>query len=66
MDFETEDGINALQMDIKIKGLFAHYDEGADAARDGLYILSEMRKAISEPVRDVFVCPRIITFRSPR
>ncbi|MEE2755790.1 MAG: polyribonucleotide nucleotidyltransferase [Myxococcota bacterium] len=67
MDFKvvgTEDGINALQMDIKIKGLDRKILKDALAqARDGrLHILREMRKAISQPSEEMSTyAPRIIT-----
>ena len=67
MDFKvvgTEDGINALQMDIKIKGLSRDImTKALMQARDGrLHILSEMRKAISEPAEEMSLyAPRIIT-----
>jgi polyribonucleotide nucleotidyltransferase len=67
MDFKvigTEDGINALQMDIKIKGLSREILTNALAqARDGrLHILNEMRKAIKAPADDLSnYSPRIIS-----
>ncbi len=67
MDFKvvgTEEGINALQMDIKIKGLDRKILKDAlSQARDGrLHILREMRKAISQPSEDMSTyAPRIIT-----
>ena len=67
MDFKvigTEDGINALQMDIKIKGLSREILTDALAqARDGrLHILKEMRKAIKQPADDLSdYSPRIIS-----
>ncbi|MGC6417227.1 MAG: polyribonucleotide nucleotidyltransferase [Bradymonadia bacterium] len=67
MDFKvvgTEDGINALQMDIKIKGLSRKILKDALAqARDGrLHILREMRKAIQQPNEEMSQhAPRIIT-----
>lgn len=67
MDFKvvgTEAGINALQMDIKIKGLSQEImTKALMQARDGrLHILNEMRKAIREPASDMSLyAPRIIT-----
>ncbi len=67
MDFKvvgTEEGINALQMDIKIKGLSRKILRDAlSQARDGrLHILKEMRKAISKPSEEMSkYAPRIIT-----
>jgi polyribonucleotide nucleotidyltransferase len=67
MDFKvigTEQGINALQMDIKIKGLSREILTDALAqARDGrLHILKEMRKAIQKPSDDLSDhSPRIIS-----
>jgi polyribonucleotide nucleotidyltransferase len=67
MDFKvvgTEAGINALQMDIKIKGLSQDImTKALMQARDGrLHILNEMRKAIREPASDMSLyAPRIIT-----
>jgi polyribonucleotide nucleotidyltransferase len=67
MDFKvvgTEKGINALQMDIKIKGLSRDImTKALMQARDGrLHILNEMRKAIREPADDMSLyAPRIIT-----
>ncbi|MEE2786037.1 MAG: polyribonucleotide nucleotidyltransferase [Myxococcota bacterium] len=67
MDFKvvgTEDGISALQMDIKIKGLSREILSDALAqARDGrIHILKEMRKAISQPESDLSNhSPRIIS-----
>ena len=54
MDFKvagTEDGINALQMDIKIKGITFEIMEHAllQAKQGRLHILQEMAKTITEP-----------------
>ena len=54
MDFKvagTALGINALQMDVKVKGLtFEVLDRGLKQAREGrLFILEKMREAIAEP-----------------
>jgi polyribonucleotide nucleotidyltransferase len=68
MDFKvggTVQGITALQMDIKIKGvdreILAKALEQAKAAR--LFILNKMREAIPEPRKEISpYAPRIITF----
>ena len=67
MDFKvvgTEDGINALQMDIKIKGLSRTIlrDALAQAKEGRIHILREMRKCIKQPAADMSeYAPRIIT-----
>lgn len=67
MDFKvvgTEEGITALQMDIKIKGLSRDILRKAlsQARRGRLHILKEMRKAIRTPAKDMSRhAPRIIT-----
>jgi polyribonucleotide nucleotidyltransferase len=67
MDFKvagTREGINALQMDIKIRGLSYEIMEKALAqAHEGrLYILDKMLETISEPRPDLSpYAPRIIT-----
>jgi polyribonucleotide nucleotidyltransferase len=69
MDFKvagTAEGINALQMDIKIDGITREIMEQAlDQAKDGrLHILGEMNKVISthrEQMSDY--APRIIDFK---
>jgi polyribonucleotide nucleotidyltransferase len=67
MDFKvvgTEEGINALQMDIKVKGLDRKVLRDAlQQARDGrLHILKEMRKEIAEHSEDMSqYSPRILT-----
>jgi polyribonucleotide nucleotidyltransferase len=69
MDFKvagSKDGITAIQMDIKIKGVDRQVLERALLqARDGrLHILSEMSKAISEPRSDLSpYAPRITTVK---
>jgi len=69
MDFKvagTEEGVNALQMDIKIDGITKEIMETALAqAKDArLHILSEMGKVISSSRDDMSeFAPRIITFR---
>jgi polyribonucleotide nucleotidyltransferase len=67
MDFKvvgTDEGINALQMDIKVKGLDRKILRDALLqARDGrLHILNEMRKEITSAADDMSPhSPRIIT-----
>ena len=71
MDFKvagTDEGVTALQMDIKIDGITSEIMEVALAqARDGrLHILNEMNKVISTPRDEMSEhAPRIITFRIP-
>jgi polyribonucleotide nucleotidyltransferase len=68
MDFKvagTVNGVNALQMDIKIEGITRQIMEIAlDQAKEGrLYILDEMNKAISEPRQEMSEhAPRITSF----
>jgi polyribonucleotide nucleotidyltransferase len=72
MDFKvggTRDGITALQMDIKIKGLRREIVEQALAqARAGrLHILSKMAAAIEKPRPNISpFAPRIFTIQIPR
>jgi polyribonucleotide nucleotidyltransferase len=67
MDFKvagTEQGITAIQMDIKIQGLEIQVmKEALDQAREArLHILGEMNKALPEPRADLSpYAPRIIT-----
>ncbi len=67
MDFKvigTEEGITAIQMDIKIKGLSRKILRDALAqARDGrLHIIKEMNKAIAKPRKEMSAhAPRIET-----
>ncbi|MCG8429508.1 MAG: polyribonucleotide nucleotidyltransferase [Chromatiales bacterium] len=69
MDFKvagTENGVNALQMDIKIDGITKEIMEIAlDQAKDGrMYILDEMNKAIHTPREEMSEhAPRIISFK---
>jgi polyribonucleotide nucleotidyltransferase len=69
MDFKvagTENGITALQMDIKIDGITKEIMEIALAqAKEGrLHILSEMNKVISGPREEMSeFAPRFITFK---
>ena len=58
MDFKvagTEDGISALQMDIKIKGItFEIFSEALKQAKQGrVHILKEMSKALKESRKEV-------------
>ncbi|MDZ4150907.1 S1 RNA-binding domain-containing protein, partial [Methylicorpusculum sp.] len=62
----TEDGITALQMDIKIDGITAEIMKTAlDQAKIGrIHILGEMNKALSETRKQMSdFAPRIITIR---
>ena len=69
MDFKvtgTEEGITALQMDIKIGGINAMIlQEALEQARKGrLHILSIMTAALAEPREDISpYAPRIITMQ---
>jgi len=69
MDFKvagTENGITALQMDIKIDGITAEIMKTAlDQAKAGrLHILGEMNKALSTTREEMSdFAPRIITFK---
>jgi len=69
MDFKvagTRDGVNALQMDIKIQGITREIMEIAlSQAKEGrLFILGEMNKAIEAPREEMSEhAPRIISFR---
>ncbi|MSP21391.1 MAG: polyribonucleotide nucleotidyltransferase [Alphaproteobacteria bacterium] len=72
MDFKvagTEQGVTALQMDIKVAGITAEImDKALAQARDGrLYILHEMANAITSARSDVAAtAPRITTFTVPK
>lgn len=69
MDFKvtgTEEGITALQMDIKVGGINSQIlAEALEQARKGrLHILGIMNKAIAEPREDISpYAPRIITIK---
>jgi len=69
MDFKvagTEDGVTALQMDIKIEGITREIMEAAlEQAKEGRhFILGEMNKVIAEPRADMSEhAPRIMTFK---
>ncbi|NLW49117.1 MAG: polyribonucleotide nucleotidyltransferase [Firmicutes bacterium] len=68
MDFKvagTKDGVTAIQMDIKIKGINKEILKQALAqAREGrLFILGKMAEVITEPRKELSpFAPRIITF----
>ena len=69
MDFKvagSEDGITALQMDIKIDGITAEIMEAAlEQAKQGrLFILGEMNKSLSSTREEMSdFAPRIISFK---
>ena len=69
MDFKvsgTTEGVTAIQMDIKIKGITPEImREALDQARDGrLYILGEMTKAIDAPRAELSrFAPRVIRLK---
>jgi len=71
MDFKvagTEDGVTALQMDIKIEGVSAEILQKAlGQAHEGrLYILDIMNRTISRPRRDISdFAPKVISLRVP-
>lgn len=71
MDFKvagTREGITAVQMDIKIKGLdLAIMEQALEQAREGRYhILSIMEDAIAEPRQNLSpYAPRIISLEIP-
>lgn len=71
MDFKiagTRDGITAMQMDIKMKGLSREIlSEALDAAKKArLYILDEMNKVIAEPRKELSpYAPRITVMQVP-
>ncbi len=71
MDFKvagTEDGVTALQMDIKIEGVSAEIlTKALEQARQGrLFILSVMGKTISQPRTDISdFAPKVISVKVP-
>ncbi|HET6484966.1 MAG TPA: polyribonucleotide nucleotidyltransferase, partial [Spirochaetia bacterium] len=71
MDFKvagTEDGITALQMDIKIEGVNAEIlTKALGQAREGrLHILGIMNRTISEPRADISdFAPKVISVKVP-
>jgi polyribonucleotide nucleotidyltransferase len=72
MDFKvagTEEGINALQMDIKITGITEEIMKVAlDQAKDGrIHILEEMGRALTDARSDISdFAPRITTLTIPK
>ncbi len=72
MDFKvagTEDGITALQMDIKVKGITLEImEEALEQARQArLFILDRMREAIAEPRPQLSTfAPKMVTVRIPQ
>lgn len=69
MDFKitgNENGITAMQMDVKVKGITKEIlkDALAQAKPGRLHILSKMKGAISEPRADLSpYAPRIVSFK---
>ena len=70
MDFKvvgTQNGITAIQMDIKYKGGLtrAIFERALEQARVGrLHIMNEMRKVIAEPSKELStLVPKVITFK---
>ena len=66
MDFKlagTDEGITAIQLDLKIDGLsFDLIEQALNQAKNGrLHILSEMNKAMSEPNKISQYAPRIMS-----
>ena len=73
MDFKvagTQDGITAIQMDIKYKGGMSRdlFEKALEQAYHGrLHILKEMQKTISEPHPELSnLVPRIVSFKVPQ
>jgi polyribonucleotide nucleotidyltransferase len=72
MDFKvagTEDGITALQMDIKVKGITLEImEEALEQARQArLFILDKIREAIPEPRGEMSkYAPKMITVKIPQ
>ncbi len=72
MDFKvagTKNGVTALQMDIKVKGVSLDIIRDIlDKAREGrLYILGKMLEVIPEPRKSLSKCaPKITTFKIPK
>ena len=65
LDLEIKDGITAIQMDIKIKGINEKIlRQALSQARDGrLYILDKMLQAIPEPRKNLSKwAPKIVKF----
>lgn len=70
MDFKvtgTDDGVTAIQMDIKYKGGFPRevFERALEQARKGrLHILGEMRKCMTEPNKEMSVLvPKLVSFK---
>ena len=69
MDFKvagTSEGVTAIQMDIKVKGITPQImKEALDQAREGrMYILGEMNKAIDQPRSELSqFAPRVIRLK---
>lgn len=73
MDFKvagTEDGITAIQMDIKYKGGLSRdvFEQAlAQALRGRLHIMAEMKKVMSAPNEKLSeLVPQIVSFKIPR
>ncbi|HBY05691.1 MAG: Polyribonucleotide nucleotidyltransferase [candidate division TM6 bacterium GW2011_GWE2_42_60] len=73
MDFKvagTENGITAIQMDIKYKGglLKTVFEQAlAQAKRGRLHVMAEMKKVMSKPNEKMSdMVPQIVSFRIPR
>ncbi len=71
MDFKvagTEEGVTALQMDMKIRGITVETMQRALAqAREArLYVLRKIREALPEPRKELSpYAPRVVTFEVP-
>ena len=70
MDFKitgTDNGITAIQMDIKYKGGFSReiFDAALEQSRKGrLHILGEMRKVMSAPNKELSeLVPKLVSFK---
>lgn len=70
MDFKvagTQDGITAIQMDIKHRGGFKReiFEAALEKARNGrMHILNEMRNCMSEPAQEMSeLVPKVISFK---
>jgi polyribonucleotide nucleotidyltransferase len=70
MDFKivgTQDGITAIQMDVKYKGGLTRdvFQKALEQARVGrLHVMSEMKKVMSEPNKEMsLLVPRVISFK---
>ncbi|MEJ5186244.1 MAG: polyribonucleotide nucleotidyltransferase [Candidatus Geothermincolales bacterium] len=71
MDFKvagTDNGITALQMDLKVRGISVEtMSRALEQAREArLYILKKMREVISEPRKELSpYAPRVVTMEVP-